>query len=116
MGAVYHPERDHRGNYVPTVLVDRYDAFLRFDETRALHPLRVRHVDALEPETHPTGARPVDARGADHRGRCDDGDRLGRRWAWDRGGGWRGGRCSGSSPVATRSAGARRRSRRCPPG
>ena len=56
IGVVYHPERDHRGNYVPTVLGDRYDAFLWFDETRALHPLRVRHVDALEPETYPTGA------------------------------------------------------------
>lgn len=55
IGVVYHPEREHRGNYVPTVLGDRYDAFLWFDETRALHPLHVRRVDALEPETYPTG-------------------------------------------------------------
>jgi erythromycin esterase-like protein len=55
IGVVYHPEHDRRRNYVPTVLGDRYDAFLWFAETRALHPLRVSQVDALEPETHPTG-------------------------------------------------------------
>ncbi|MGM1064543.1 erythromycin esterase family protein [Saccharothrix sp. Mg75] len=55
IGVVYHPERDHRGNYVPTVLGDRYDAFLWLDRTRALHPLHTRRVDALEPETYPSG-------------------------------------------------------------
>ena len=39
IGVVYHPERERWGNYVPTVLGDRYDAFLWFDETRALRPL-----------------------------------------------------------------------------
>ncbi|WP_446215626.1 erythromycin esterase family protein [Micromonospora sp. IBHARD004] len=27
VGVVYHPERERLGNYVPTVLGDRYDAF-----------------------------------------------------------------------------------------
>jgi erythromycin esterase-like protein len=51
IGVVYHPEHDRQRNYVPTVLGNRYDAFLWFAETRALHPLRLRPVDALEPGT-----------------------------------------------------------------
>ena len=43
IGVVYRPERE-RGNYVPTVLPERYDAFLYLDETRALHPIET-HVD-----------------------------------------------------------------------
>lgn len=42
VGVVYHPERERWGNYVPTVLGDRYDAFLWFEETRALHALALR--------------------------------------------------------------------------
>ncbi|PWW04813.1 erythromycin esterase-like protein [Paenibacillus cellulosilyticus] len=38
IGVVYHPERE-RGNYVPSVLTERYDAFIYFDETTALSPL-----------------------------------------------------------------------------
>ena len=56
VGVVYHPEYEHRGNYVPTELPSRYDAFLYLDETHALHPL---HLQAREhgevPETYPTG-------------------------------------------------------------
>ncbi len=39
IGVVYHPEREHLGNYVPTVLPRRYNAFLFIDETRALSPV-----------------------------------------------------------------------------
>jgi erythromycin esterase len=49
IGVVYHPEREQWGNYVPTVLGDRYDAFLWFDETSAVRPLPARRVDVLEP-------------------------------------------------------------------
>jgi len=38
IGVVYHPERE-RGNYVPSVMTQRYDAFICFDETTALSPL-----------------------------------------------------------------------------
>jgi erythromycin esterase len=55
IGVVYHPERERWGNYVPTVLGDRYDAFLWIDQTRALHPLHTRQIDTLEPETYPSG-------------------------------------------------------------
>lgn len=46
VGVVYDPARETRGNYVPSILPERYDAFLYFEETEALHPL------ALFPETH----------------------------------------------------------------
>src|SRR5262249_52039436 len=39
IGVVYHPEYEHYGNYVPTVLPRRYDAFCYIDETHALRPL-----------------------------------------------------------------------------
>ncbi|TVQ87723.1 MAG: erythromycin esterase family protein [Chromatiaceae bacterium] len=39
IGVVYHPEREVPGNYVDTVLPQRYDAFLFIEETTALTPL-----------------------------------------------------------------------------
>ena len=57
IGVVYRPERERYGNYVPTVLPRRYDAFLFLDRTQALHPLH--DVQPLEkgevPETYPAG-------------------------------------------------------------
>jgi erythromycin esterase-like protein len=38
IGVVYHPERE-RGNYVPTIISKRYDAFIYIDETKALTPI-----------------------------------------------------------------------------
>src|SRR5439155_2506702 len=56
IGVVYHPKREHFGNYVPTILPRRYDAFIYLDETQALRPLPVPVVeDAEVPETYPTG-------------------------------------------------------------
>jgi len=56
IGVVYSPDREHYGNYVPTVLPRRYDAFLHFAETEALHPLHVEEETAAEPpETFPWG-------------------------------------------------------------
>jgi erythromycin esterase-like protein len=55
IGVVYRPERDRWANYTPSVLGDRYDAFLWFDETRALRPLHTTRVDTREPETYPSG-------------------------------------------------------------
>lgn len=56
IGVVYDP-RHEAGNYVPTVLPRRYDAFIYLDRTTALHPLqRVEPIEELEfPETWPTG-------------------------------------------------------------
>ncbi|MER7395115.1 erythromycin esterase family protein [Streptomyces sp. NPDC000151] len=56
IGVVYRPEREKWGNYVPTVLDERYDAFLFLDATRALTPLPRQHpADTGEEETWPTG-------------------------------------------------------------
>ncbi|HLJ56354.1 MAG TPA: erythromycin esterase family protein [Chthonomonadaceae bacterium] len=54
IGVVYQPAFEQWGNYVPTVLPDRYDAFLYIDETHALHPLHIQpSADAEPPETYP---------------------------------------------------------------
>jgi erythromycin esterase-like protein len=54
IGVVYHPEFERWGNYVPTVLPRRYDAFLFFDQTRALRPIALHADNAGEPpETYP---------------------------------------------------------------
>jgi erythromycin esterase len=54
IGVVYNPERERYGNYVPTLLPRRYDAFIYLDETRALHPLHARQPpDTDVPETYP---------------------------------------------------------------
>jgi len=57
IGVVYHPEYEHFGNYVPTVLPRRYDAFLYLNRTEALHPLHdVKPREGGEvPETYPSG-------------------------------------------------------------
>lgn len=54
IGVVYRPEGESR-NYVPTILPNRYDAFLYCDETQALHPLHLDPQGAVEPETYPWG-------------------------------------------------------------
>jgi erythromycin esterase-like protein len=56
IGVVYNSARERYGNYVPTVLPRRYDAFFYLDETSALHPLRVPpREDGEPPETFPSG-------------------------------------------------------------
>jgi erythromycin esterase len=56
IGVVYRPYAEKWGNYVPTVLARRYDAFLWFDETRALQPLEDSEPAAGEPLTWPSGS------------------------------------------------------------
>lgn len=55
VGVVYSPEFEKRGNYVPTILDGRYDAFMWFDETTALNPLPGRHSGEGEMEAWPEG-------------------------------------------------------------
>lgn len=49
IGVVYQPGRERYGNYVPTILGRRYDAFVFLSETQALHPLSLSPGDADEP-------------------------------------------------------------------
>ena len=55
VGVVYDPQREQYGNYVPTILPLRYDAFIYLDETNALHPLHVDVDEHQAPETYPFG-------------------------------------------------------------
>lgn len=54
IGVVYHPERE-RGNYVPTKLALRYDAFLFLDKTEALNPMHLHPKGKGIPDTYPFG-------------------------------------------------------------
>jgi len=56
IGVVYDPAAERWGNYVPTIMSRRYDAFLYIDETRAVDPLHMPvHIDGEPPETYPSG-------------------------------------------------------------
>jgi erythromycin esterase-like protein len=55
IGVVYNPEYEYPGNYVPTILPLRYDAFIYIDETMALHPLHILPDEHQVPETYPFG-------------------------------------------------------------
>jgi erythromycin esterase len=55
IGVVYRPRRETYSNYVPTVLGERYDALLWFDQSQAVRPLHLGVAHALEPETYPFG-------------------------------------------------------------
>jgi erythromycin esterase-like protein len=49
IGVVYRPERERWGNYVPTVLGERYDAFLYLEDTSPLQPLHLERADEHVP-------------------------------------------------------------------
>ncbi|MEH7388544.1 erythromycin esterase family protein [Bacillus sp. JJ1521] len=44
IGVVYNPQFEHYGNYVPSVISERYDAFVFVNTTNALTPLEVTGV------------------------------------------------------------------------
>jgi erythromycin esterase-like protein len=52
IGVRYYPNSE-RGNYVPSIIPKRYDAFLYIDQTNALRPLGTTAKD--EPDTYPSG-------------------------------------------------------------
>lgn len=55
IGVVYDPANE-RGNYVPTVMGERYDALIWFEQTRALRALHHEtEPEEAEYETEPTG-------------------------------------------------------------
>lgn len=55
IGVVYNPEYEQYGNYVPSILPLRYDAFIFLDHTKALHPLHITPDGHQLPETYPFG-------------------------------------------------------------
>jgi erythromycin esterase-like protein len=44
IGVVYNPRYEQFGNYVPTIMSERYDAFIYINTTNALQPLEVERV------------------------------------------------------------------------
>ena len=55
IGVIYNPALEHLGNYVPSVIPKRYDAFLYIDETNALHPIEEITVSNEPPDLYPFG-------------------------------------------------------------
>jgi len=55
IGVVYNPQYEQYGNYVPSILPLRYDAFIYLDETKALNPLHIKPDGHQVPETYPFG-------------------------------------------------------------
>ncbi|WP_245652273.1 erythromycin esterase family protein [Rufibacter tibetensis] len=55
IGVVYNPKLEHLGNYVPSVMPKRYDAFIFIDSTRALRPIQSITVRNEPPDLYPSG-------------------------------------------------------------
>lgn len=55
IGVVYHPRYEHLGNYVPSHIAERYNAFIFIDQTTALHPIQTHTLKNELPETFPFG-------------------------------------------------------------
>lgn len=53
IGVVYHPHYERIGNYVPSVMPERYDAFLHIDKSRGLHAMGLLVDKTQLPETYP---------------------------------------------------------------
>lgn len=55
IGVVYNPQYEQFGNYVPSIMNERYDAFIFIDKTKALYPLHIEPDGEQIPETYPFG-------------------------------------------------------------
>ena len=54
MGVVYNPEHRRFGNYFPSILRERNDAFIFVDETNELHPINIEFNGHQISETNPS--------------------------------------------------------------
>jgi erythromycin esterase-like protein len=54
IGVVYRPETERYSHYFEAVLAEQFDAFVWFEETRAVTPLAPGHAEGV-PETYPFG-------------------------------------------------------------
>ena len=53
IGVVYDPKTERYGNYVPSVIPERYDAFMFIDETEAVHPMHTQLASNTPPDMYP---------------------------------------------------------------
>ncbi|MBW8754330.1 MAG: protein-L-isoaspartate(D-aspartate) O-methyltransferase [Sphingomonadales bacterium] len=55
IGVIYRPETERWSHYSEAVLPSQFDAYVWFDETRALTPLAEEHLPGHVPDTYPFG-------------------------------------------------------------
>lgn len=55
IGVIYRPETERWSHYSESVLPEQFDAWVWFDETRAVEPLVAHEPHAGIPETYPFG-------------------------------------------------------------
>ncbi len=55
IGVVYQPQYEKPGNYVPSKMAQRYDAFIYLEKTSAIHPLHIKPDGMQMPESFPFG-------------------------------------------------------------
>ena len=55
IGVIYRPETELASHYFDTSLPLQFDAYLWFDETKAVTPLGPEHVRTGVPDTYPFG-------------------------------------------------------------
>jgi len=55
IGVVYLPQQEKSGNYVPSIMPSRYDAFVFFKLTKALQAIHIPPAGHQMPETYPFG-------------------------------------------------------------
>lgn len=55
IGVVYNPANEKYGNYVSSLMRERYDAFIFIDKTKALHPIHIKPGGHKMPDTSPFG-------------------------------------------------------------
>jgi protein-L-isoaspartate(D-aspartate) O-methyltransferase len=54
IGVIYRPESEMQSHYFQAVLPRQFDEYIWFDETEAIHPLKLEAIEAV-PETFPFG-------------------------------------------------------------
>ncbi|MDB5684556.1 MAG: protein-L-isoaspartate O-methyltransferase [Sphingomonas bacterium] len=55
IGVIYRPDTELRSHYSQAVLAEQFDAYVWFDQTRAVTPLGPEHARAGVPDTYPFG-------------------------------------------------------------
>ena len=55
IGVVYWPQFEQFGNYVPSLIPERYDVFLFLGRTQALYPLPTAPQPNVPPDLYPWG-------------------------------------------------------------
>jgi erythromycin esterase-like protein len=55
IGVIYRPNTELQSHYAEASLPQQFDAFVWFDETKAVMPLRPEHRRSGVPDTYPFG-------------------------------------------------------------